>query len=203
MGREPCKRPQKEVFLPFRKIKCKEVSFSGVAMTRPFASLNPQEALHVAIFIEERNAEIYQRFAEMFTEFRDAESLEIANVFWDMSVEEKRHSTVLQARYQELFGNASCALTEEDLQDMIEVPKLESGDVFEAAEVAKTTPRERAIRVALQAEKAAQDFYTQLVKQTTDESLRRLYLELSSLEDSHVMYLQSLLTASATEGQRQ
>jgi len=73
-------------------------------MTRAFASLSPQEALHVAIFIEERNADIYQWFAEMFNEFRDAESLEIASVFWDMSVEEKRHSTLLQGRYQELFG---------------------------------------------------------------------------------------------------
>ena len=36
-------------------------------MRRTFASLNAQEALHVAIFIEERNAAIYRRFAEMFT----------------------------------------------------------------------------------------------------------------------------------------
>ena len=57
-------------------------------MTRNFTSLSPQEALQVAIYIEERNAGVYQRFAEMFTEFRDPESLEIAGVFWDMSVEE-------------------------------------------------------------------------------------------------------------------
>ena len=31
-------------------------------MKRDFASLTPQEALHVAIFIEERNAEIYDRY---------------------------------------------------------------------------------------------------------------------------------------------
>ncbi len=36
-------------------------------MTRTFSSLNPQEALHAAIFVEERNAGIYQRFAEMFS----------------------------------------------------------------------------------------------------------------------------------------
>ena len=29
-------------------------------MKREFTSLTPQEALHVAIFIEERNAELYQ-----------------------------------------------------------------------------------------------------------------------------------------------
>ena len=43
-------------------------------MKREFASLSAQEALHVAIFIEERNAEIYREFAEMFAEFRDPES---------------------------------------------------------------------------------------------------------------------------------
>ena len=106
-------------------------------MTRSFASLNPQEALHAAVFVEERNAGIYQRFAEMFAEFRDPESLEIASVFWDMSVEEKRHSSLLQSQYVERYGNASCALTEEDLQEMIEVPKLESSDFFAPVELAK------------------------------------------------------------------
>src|ERR1039458_8868921 len=32
----------------------------GANMKRSFTSLNPQEALHVAIFIEERNAELYR-----------------------------------------------------------------------------------------------------------------------------------------------
>src|SRR5271167_170977 len=169
-------------------------------MQRAFASLNPQEALHVAIFIEERNAGIYQRFAEMFTEFRDPESLEIASVFWDMSVEEKRHSGLLQVRYQERYGNASCALTEEDLQEMIEVPCLDSGDVISAVEMGPPTARERALKVALDAEKSAQEFYQQLVGQTQDGELRRLYIELATMEDGHVTYLQGMLSASATAG---
>jgi rubrerythrin len=200
MGMQSKRKVMERAFFFIPQIEFKGGTLPGVAMTRAFASLNPQEALHVAIFIEERNAEIYQRFAEMFTEFRDAESREIASVFWDMSVEEKRHSTVLQGRYQELFGSSSCAVTEEDLREMIEVPKLESGDVFEAAEVAKTTPRERAIQVALQAEKTAHDFYAELVKQTADEALRRLYLELSAMEDGHVTYLQSMLSTPASSG---
>ena len=62
-------------------------------MKRSFASLNPQEALHVAIFIEERNADLYQQFADMFTEFADSESLVIAEVFQEMSAEERNHSS--------------------------------------------------------------------------------------------------------------
>jgi rubrerythrin len=171
-------------------------------MTRAFTSLNPQEALHVAIFIEERNAGIYQRYAEMFAEFRDPESLEIASVFWDMSVEEKHHSSLLQNRYEEHYGNASCALTEEDLQDMIEVPKLDNSDIFAPFDTVESGARERALKVALNAEQSAHDFYQQLVSQTDNETLRRLYIELSTMEDGHVVYLQGMLAASATAGGR-
>ena len=146
-------------------------------MPRAFASLNPQEALHVAIFIEERNAGIYHRFAEMFTEFRDSESLEIASVFWDMAVEEKRHSSLLQEKYQERYGNASCSLTEEDLQEMIEVPRLDDADVFAADPATQTSARERALQVALAAETSAHDFYNKLVEHTDDGPLRRLYTD--------------------------
>jgi rubrerythrin len=171
-------------------------------MTRVFSSLNSQEALQIAIFIEERNAAIYQRFAEMFSEFGDPESLEISNVFWDMSVEEKRHSVLLQGKYRDHYGDAKCDLTEEDLHELIEVPKLESSDVFEAAEAVMAGPRQRALRVALDAEKSAHDFYTQLVGTTEDSNLRRLYAELSTMEDGHVSYLQGLLAVSTTAGNK-
>jgi rubrerythrin len=159
-------------------------------MRRTYASLNPQEALHVAIFIEERNAGIYHHFAEMFTEFRDVDSLEIARVFWDMSVEEKRHSSVLQEKYQERHGNASCALTEEDLQDMIEVPRLYDGDVFADSTATSDSARERAVKVALTAEQSAQDFYSRLAEQTKNAPLRRPYNELATMEVGHVAYLE-------------
>ena len=54
-------------------------------MKRSFASLTPQEGLHVAIFIEERNAEIYRNFAEMFAQFGDPDSLEISLAFREMT----------------------------------------------------------------------------------------------------------------------
>jgi rubrerythrin len=76
---------------------------------RPFASLTPQEALHVAIFIEERNANIYREFAEMFAEFRDPESLEMASAFWEMSNEEQCHGRSLQKCYFDRNSTQSCA----------------------------------------------------------------------------------------------
>src|SRR5436190_23462746 len=100
------------------------VSNSGGLMKRDFASLTPQEALHVAIFVEERNADIYHQFAEMFAEFRDPESLEVASAFWDMANEERQHGTLLQRRYFERYGTRPCAITEEDIGELIEVPRL-------------------------------------------------------------------------------
>lgn len=169
-------------------------------MTRAFSTLSSQEALHVAIFIEERNAAVYHRFAEMFTEFRDAESLEIGSVFWDMAVEEKRHSAILRVKYQERYGSADCSLTEEDLRDLIEVPNLEDGNFFAAGQASQMSPRERALQVALAAEKNAHAFYARLLEQTKDGPLRCLYTELSLMEDGHVNYLQDLLNGSAIGG---
>ena len=68
-------------------------------MKRDFASLTPQEALHVAIFIEERNAEIYHQFAELFAEFRDPESRVFCSPFWGLSHQARQHGPMLQKRY--------------------------------------------------------------------------------------------------------
>jgi len=160
-------------------------------MKKPFTSLTPSEALHVAIFIEERNAELYHRFAEMFAEFRDLHSLEVASVFWEMAAEERHHSTQLQQQYMERYGNAACALTEDDLQELVEVPRLETSELFDdPGAPAKPGMRERALQVALAAEIGARKFYAELTGMTCDVSLRALYRELSEFEDEHVLSLE-------------
>ena len=162
-------------------------------MKRQFTSLTPQEALHVAVFIEERNSELYHRFAEMFVEFRDVESLEIASVFWDMAAEERAHSTLLQQRYNDLYGNRACAMTEEDLQELIELPKLEGSDVFANAKENLIPARERALQVALNAERQARIFYASLAESTTDRALKRIYTDLAEFELDHVEFLEKRL----------
>jgi rubrerythrin len=171
-------------------------------MQRAFASLTAQEALHVAIFVEERNAGVYHRFAEMFTEFHDADSLEIASVFWDMAVEEKRHSSLLGATYQDRYGNVRCSLTEEDLLELIEVPRLDDGDVFAVGPAVDLSACERALQVALTAETSAHSFYTRLVEQTEQGPLRRLYTELSMMEDGHIGFLQNILEESTAHSDK-
>ena len=168
-------------------------------MKRSFAELNAQEALHVAIFIEERNAEIYQRFAEMFTEFRDAESTQIAGVFWEMAVEERRHSTLLQSTYTERYGATDCAASEEDLVELLEVPRLEDSDIF-SPDDGVSCPRTRALQVALDAELSAHRYYLKLMENTQEAPLRRLYGELAQMEDGHVAYLERKIAGATGDG---
>ena len=166
-------------------------------MKRPFTSLSPQEALHVAVFIEERNAAIYHRFAELFVEFRDLESLEIAGVFWDMAVEENHHSTRLLELYSERFGNTACAVTEDDILDLIEVPRLEDGDVLGSDPKNPNSARERALQVALTAEQNARKFYAEIAEHTTDTKLRRFYKELAEFGTDHVEFLERKVAQTA------
>jgi rubrerythrin len=168
---------------------------------RTFNSLTDQEALHAAVFVEERNAEIYHRFAEMFVEFRDEESLAIASVFWDMAAEERHHSTLLQHRYQELFGTQPCALTDDDIYEFIEIPRLEDADVFNSASAQDCrTPKERALQVGLTAELAAKKFYNHLIATCRDPRQKRLYNELADFEGEHVAFLERKLADASRQG---
>jgi len=158
-------------------------------MQRTFASLSAQQVLGIAISIEERNAEIYHRFAEMFTEFGDQDSLEIASVFWEMAIEERGHHALLQRKFWEQYGSSSPSYTEEELVELIEVPRLSQSDVFAGDN--GVPARQRALQVALHAEMNARQFYSDLVEQTPDNPLRQTYYELAQMEDGHIAFLES------------
>src|SRR4051794_41458851 len=98
-------------------------------MKRDFSSLSVQEALHVAIFIEERNADIYTQFAELFAEFRDSESLQIAQVFWDMAGRKRHHGNMVHERNLIRYRTRHCNLAEEDIYELIERPKMANRDL--------------------------------------------------------------------------
>jgi rubrerythrin len=170
---------------------------------RAFASLNAQEALHVAIFIEERNANVYRQFSEMFAEFRDPESLEMASAFWEMSNEERCHGTTLQKRYFDRYGSRACAVTEEDISDFIEVPRLEDGHVFAIDEVkAGRSPKTMALEIAAAAEDSALRFYRGLAETCPDAELRVLYQDFVNFEANHSDWLaQKLAQLRQTAGE--
>jgi rubrerythrin len=159
-------------------------------MKRTFSSLAPQEALHVAIFIEERNADIYRNFAEMFAQFGDPDSIDISIAFREMSLEERRHSSRLQQRYFERYGTRPCSVTEDDVSDLIEVPSLHSADVFGVWDLT-TNPRQKAFAVAHAAETAAENFYRKVVNSTSDPALRVFFQEFVDMEAQHSSWLEA------------
>jgi erythrin-vacuolar iron transport family protein len=166
-------------------------------VNRSFASLNAQEALHVAIFIEERNADVYRQFAELFSEFHDEESLGVATTFWEMAQEEREHGTVLQNLYMERYGTAPCAITEEDICEFIEVPNpTEISALLSRQSEGEASPRERALEIAIAAEQNALEYYKRLSGSTEDPQLRSLYRSLTEFEDGHAEKLQKKMKAA-------
>lgn len=168
-------------------------------MQRSFSSLTAAEALQVAISIEQRNADVYHRFAEMFAQFGDHESLEIASVFWEMTVEEQGHRALLEEKYVQMFGPLGDRLTEQDVIELVEVPNLDSADIFNND--IEFGARQRALQVAAQAELTAQQFYERLVGQTSEGPLRQMFRDLARMEDGHVAYLESKLLDNSVKSQ--
>jgi rubrerythrin len=160
-------------------------------MNRGFSSLSPQEALYLAISVEARNGGLYRQFADLFGGFGDRDSLEMAAVFLDLSDQERRHGSVLQQRYLERYGDDDCAITEEDVRPLLEVPRLSDGSLFAIARSgASAAPQGHVLEVALAAEKSSLRFYSYLLQYTDDPDLRSLYGELGEFEEAHVNILQ-------------
>lgn len=159
-------------------------------MKREFASLSPQEALHLAIFIEERNGGLYRQFADLFRGFGDRDSLQMADVFLDLADEENRHGALLQERYLAHYGDDFCALTEEDVRNLVELPRLADGSIFAIARAgAAPLPESHVLEVALAAEVSARRFYLHMLQYTEDPELHSLYGELGQFEEAHMAML--------------
>jgi rubrerythrin len=162
---------------------------------RYFATLTTQEALHVALLIEARNARIYQQFAELFGSFSDQDSQAIAAVFTEMAEEEEAHGAELQARYVARYGEAECDVTPDDVQDLVELPRVPDGSIFAIARAgAATAPRTQALAIALATEEGALRFYVRMAETTDDPELNLLYQELGRFEGEHVYELRKRIT---------
>jgi rubrerythrin len=154
---------------------------------RYFTSLTIQEGLHVAMQIEARNARIYEQFAELFKSLPDSDSQTIAAVFSDMAEEEYAHGNELHARYTAQFGEAPCTVTLDEVEDVVELPRVPDGSIFAIARTgAATAPRTQAFAIALAAEEGALRFYGRLAEITDDPELSFFYQELGRFEANHV-----------------
>ena len=85
-------------------------------------------------------------------------------------------------------------VTEEDIREMIEVPRLENSDIFALARAkGSISPRKAALQIALDSEQSAMRYYAQLIEKTRDRALRQTYTELANFEADHTQFLEKKL----------
>jgi erythrin-vacuolar iron transport family protein len=154
-----------------------------MALEIDFARLTLQDALDLAVLIEEEAEERYQDFADQM----DAtQSLEAARFFRFMSGNEARHGRELRARRQERFGDARIAVHRGMLWD-VEAPAYERAQRFMSAR--------QALVVARESEVKAHDYFALALPHVTDPEVRSLFEELRLEEVEHQRLVDAQLAA--------
>jgi len=144
-----------------------------MAETVDFASLSLQDALDLAILVEEEAQERYLEFVDQMEKHHTGEA---AQFFATMARNEQRHGDELRARRRALFGDAPGRMKRSMLWD-VEAPDYDQSRAFMSAR--------QAMRVALDAETKAHEFFVRAIPHLADPTVRRLFEELRDEEVLH------------------
>ncbi|HXK12414.1 MAG TPA: ferritin family protein [Vicinamibacteria bacterium] len=138
-----------------------------------FASLGLQDALDLAILVEEEAQERYLEFVDQMEQHHTPEA---ARFFATMARNEEKHGEELRARRRSLFGDAPRRMKRSMLFD-VEAPDYDQPRAFMSAR--------QAMEVALRAETKAHEFFVQAIPHLQDPDVRRLFQELRDEEVLH------------------
>lgn len=138
-----------------------------------FERLSLQDALDLAIMVEEEASE---RYGELAAQMETHHTPEAAEFFKFMVINETKHGDELSARRKQLFGDAPRNVDSSMIWE-VEAPEYESVRVFMTAQ--------DALAVALRAEQKAYRFFESAVKHVTDAEVRTLFEELKHEEIEH------------------
>ena len=141
--------------------------------TIDFASLSLQDALDLAILIEEEAKERYEEFADNLKLHHTPGA---ADFFVTMAGNEAKHGADLLKRRQALFGDAPARVSRDMLWD-VEAPGYDQPRMFMTAR--------QAMDVALESEVKAHDFFDAALAHIQDADVRRLFQELRDEETEH------------------
>ena len=144
-----------------------------MAETIDFTSLTLQDALDLAILVEEEAEERYIELAEQMEQHHTPEAAEF---FRTMAGNEKKHGDELRERRQKLFGDAPARVSRSMLWD-VEAPEYDEARAFMSAR--------QAMGVALRSETKAHEFFVKALPQITDAEVRGLFEELRDEEVLH------------------
>ncbi len=139
-----------------------------------FRSLTLQDALDLALSIEEEAKERYEQFSKITGGRYEGDA---ADMFRQMAGYEAKHWAELDRKRRELFGSAPRRITPEAIDD-VEAPDRGAPRTFMSAR--------QAVEVALAAELKAHDFFDEALPQVKDPSVRILFEELREEEKNHV-----------------
>jgi rubrerythrin len=145
----------------------------GQPTTLDFTSLNLQDALDLAILVEE---EAEERYLEFVDQMRQHHTPEAADFFAEMARNEQKHGRELQARRRALFGDAPRRVTRAMLWD-VEAPDYDQPRAFMSAR--------QAMEVALGSETKAFEFFVQALPHVADPEVKKLFQELRDEELLH------------------
>ncbi len=138
-----------------------------------FERLSLQDALDLAIMIEEEAAERYEELAAQMEVHHTPDAAQFFNF---MVVNETKHGEELSARRKELFGDAPRNVDSSMVWE-VEAPEYEKVRVFMTAQ--------EALSVALECEQKAYKFFEGAVGFVTDKDVRELFEELKQEEIEH------------------
>jgi len=149
--------------------------------TLDFARLSLQDALDLAILIEEEAKERYEEFAENLALHHTPGA---ADFFVTMAGNEAKHGADLLERRQAMFGNAPTRVSRDMLWD-VEAPGYDQPRMF-------MTARD-AMEVALESEIKAHDFFDAALAYVTDADVRGLFEELRDEETEHQAMVRAVI----------
>jgi len=138
-----------------------------------FSRLSLQDALDLAILIEEEARDRYEEFVH---QLETHHTVEAAAFFRSMAANEARHGLELNERRRALFQDAPRRVSRALLWD-VEAPEYDQARVFMSAR--------RAMEVALESEIKAHRFFLGALQYVTDPAVRSLFEDLCREEEHH------------------
>ena len=138
-----------------------------------FSTLGLQDALDLAILIEE---EAQERYLELVDQMEQHHTPEAARFFTAMAENERRHGEALRARRRSLFGDAAARVRRSQLWD-IEAPEYDAVRALMSAR--------QAMETALRSETKAHAFFVQAIPHLSDPEVKKLFQELREEELLH------------------
>ncbi len=153
-------------------------------MTIDFRTLSLQDALDLAISIEDEAKERYDEFVRQVGTARyDGDA---ADMFRLMAGYEAKHRDELASRRRALFGDAPRRITKALLDD-VEAPDRGQPRPFMSGR--------QAMEVALAAEEKARDFFSGALGALSDPRVKELFAVLRDEEEQHIELVKRRLEA--------